>query len=157
MAGPEGVGTGASDRGRAARTQATPRGSCLVNGRASLRGSSPTRPGSHGPLPLYISLRSRNASRDQVNGRKGKTDPGGRPPQDLRRGQRRRREGQRQAPEAGDRGIRRSHGYRIVGEFYDASVSGADPIETRPGFTAMLTYIAENAPCHRRDRQPLRP
>jgi hypothetical protein len=34
---------------------------------------APTRPGSHCP-PLYISLRSRNASRDQVNGRKGKTE-----------------------------------------------------------------------------------
>jgi Resolvase, N terminal domain len=35
-----------------------------------------------------------------------------------------------------------------VGEFYDASVSGADPIETRPGFTALLTYIAGNGARH---------
>ena len=33
----------------------------------------------------------------------------------------------------------------LVGEFTDAAVSGADHIETRPGFTAMLAYIA--SPC----------
>jgi DNA invertase Pin-like site-specific DNA recombinase len=32
----------------------------------------------------------------------------------------------------------------LVGEFTDAAVSGADHIETRPGFTAMLAYIASN-------------
>jgi DNA invertase Pin-like site-specific DNA recombinase len=31
-----------------------------------------------------------------------------------------------------------------VGEFNDAAVSGADHIETHPGFTAMLAYIASN-------------
>ena len=34
-----------------------------------------------------------------------------------------------------------AHGYALVGEFYDAAVSGADPIETRPGFAAMLERI----------------
>ena len=29
-------------------------------------------------------------------------------------------------------------GIVIVGEFYDPAVSGADPIETRPGFAALL-------------------
>src|SRR5262249_27590735 len=38
----------------------------------------------------------------------------------------------------------RSHGYSIVEEFYDAAVSGADPIEARPGFTALLARIAGN-------------
>jgi DNA invertase Pin-like site-specific DNA recombinase len=38
----------------------------------------------------------------------------------------------------------RSHGYELVGEFYDAAVSGADPIETRPGFAAMLERIENN-------------
>lgn len=33
-------------------------------------------------------------------------------------------------------------GFEIVEWFYDAAVSGADPIETRPGFTAALTRIA---------------
>jgi DNA invertase Pin-like site-specific DNA recombinase len=31
-----------------------------------------------------------------------------------------------------------------VGEFYDAAVSGADPIDTRPGFAAMLERIEGN-------------
>jgi DNA invertase Pin-like site-specific DNA recombinase len=38
----------------------------------------------------------------------------------------------------------KAHGYELVGEFYDAAVSGADPIETRPGFAAMLERIEEN-------------
>lgn len=37
-----------------------------------------------------------------------------------------------------------SAGYHLVGEYNDAAVSGADHIETRPGFTAMLAYIASN-------------
>jgi DNA invertase Pin-like site-specific DNA recombinase len=32
----------------------------------------------------------------------------------------------------------------IVAEFYDAVVSGADPLETRPGFSAMLDRIDSN-------------
>ncbi len=35
-------------------------------------------------------------------------------------------------------------GMMIVDWFYDAAVSGADPIETRPGFAAVLTRIAGN-------------
>lgn len=35
-------------------------------------------------------------------------------------------------------------GYVIVAEFYDAAVSGADPIETRPGFAALLDRIEGN-------------
>jgi DNA invertase Pin-like site-specific DNA recombinase len=38
----------------------------------------------------------------------------------------------------------KSHGYNIVDEFYDAAVSGADPIAERPGFKAMLDRIAGN-------------
>src|SRR6516165_3569962 len=38
----------------------------------------------------------------------------------------------------------RSHGFEIVEEFYDAAVSGADPIGERPGFKAMLDRIAGN-------------
>ena len=37
-----------------------------------------------------------------------------------------------------------SAGYELVGEFYDAAVSGADPVETRPGFAAMLDRIEGN-------------
>jgi DNA invertase Pin-like site-specific DNA recombinase len=35
-------------------------------------------------------------------------------------------------------------GYSIVAEFYDAAVSGADPVTERPGFAAMLHRIAGN-------------
>ena len=35
-------------------------------------------------------------------------------------------------------------GLEIVGEFYDAAVSGADPVESRPGFAAMLDRIDGN-------------
>src|SRR5918994_7683688 len=38
----------------------------------------------------------------------------------------------------------KSHGFQIVEEFYDPGVSGADPIETRPGFTALLDRIEGN-------------
>lgn len=38
----------------------------------------------------------------------------------------------------------RANGYQIVDEFYDAAVSGADPIETRPGFSALLDRIEGN-------------
>jgi len=35
-------------------------------------------------------------------------------------------------------------GYAVVGEFYDAAVSGSDPIESRPGFASMLERIEGN-------------
>jgi DNA invertase Pin-like site-specific DNA recombinase len=38
----------------------------------------------------------------------------------------------------------RRNGFAVVGEFYDAAVSGADPIETRPGFAQMLDRIEGN-------------
>src|SRR5262249_52948983 len=38
----------------------------------------------------------------------------------------------------------KARGYQIVEEFYDAAVSGADPINERPGFKAMLDRIAGN-------------
>jgi DNA invertase Pin-like site-specific DNA recombinase len=34
--------------------------------------------------------------------------------------------------------------YELVAEFYDAAVSGADPIDTRPGFATMLEQIEGN-------------
>ncbi|WP_063980211.1 recombinase family protein [Bradyrhizobium sp.] len=34
--------------------------------------------------------------------------------------------------------------FEVVEEFYDADVSGADPIETRPGFSALLDRIESN-------------
>jgi len=38
----------------------------------------------------------------------------------------------------------KAHGYSIEAEFYDAAVSGADPVTERPGFLAMLQRIAGN-------------
>jgi DNA invertase Pin-like site-specific DNA recombinase len=35
-------------------------------------------------------------------------------------------------------------GYELVAEHYDAAVSGADPIDTRPGFATMLERIEAN-------------
>ena len=35
-------------------------------------------------------------------------------------------------------------GYQIVGSYYDAAVSGADPIMERPGFRAMVLRLASN-------------
>lgn len=35
-------------------------------------------------------------------------------------------------------------GFEIVGEYYDAAVSGADPITDRPGFTEMLARLLSN-------------
>jgi DNA invertase Pin-like site-specific DNA recombinase len=35
-------------------------------------------------------------------------------------------------------------GYELVEEFYDAAVSGADHLDTRPGFAELLAYIASN-------------
>jgi hypothetical protein len=34
--------------------------------------------------------------------------------------------------------------HEIVDEFYDAAVSGGDPVHERPGFKAMLDHIAGN-------------
>src|SRR5687767_7445139 len=38
----------------------------------------------------------------------------------------------------------RRNGYEIVEEFYDAAVSGADPIDSRRGFSEMLKRIEGN-------------
>jgi hypothetical protein len=53
----------------------------------------------------------------------------------------------------------RGRGIRLVDTFYDAAVSGADPIEDRPGFLAMLARIAGNGVriILVRDGEPLRP
>ena len=41
-------------------------------------------------------------------------------------------------------GYAKRGGFVLVGEFNDAAVSGADPIETRPGFAALLDRIEAN-------------
>jgi DNA invertase Pin-like site-specific DNA recombinase len=38
----------------------------------------------------------------------------------------------------------KANGYQIVDEYYDAAVSGADPIDQRPGFMEMLRRVASN-------------
>ncbi len=49
-----------------------------------------------------------------------------------------------QRQRAGIMGFARANGYEIEAEFYDAAVSGADPVTERPGFLAMLQRIAGN-------------
>ena len=49
-------------------------------------------------------------------------------------------ERQREAIEA----FAKRAGYELVAEFYDQAVSGADEVQTRPGFAAMLERIATN-------------
>jgi DNA invertase Pin-like site-specific DNA recombinase len=39
---------------------------------------------------------------------------------------------------------RAGYGYKLVGEYYDQAVSGADALDARPGFAAMLEHIARN-------------
>ena len=41
-------------------------------------------------------------------------------------------------------GFAKRAGFVLVGEYYDAAVSGADPIETRPGFAELLNRIEDN-------------
>lgn len=38
----------------------------------------------------------------------------------------------------------RRAGYTVAAEFFDAAVSGSDPIETRPGFAALLDWVEAN-------------
>jgi DNA invertase Pin-like site-specific DNA recombinase len=38
------------------------------------------------------------------------------------------------------------NGYEVTGVFYDAAVSGADPVHERPGFAAMLARLAGSPP-----------
>jgi len=38
------------------------------------------------------------------------------------------------------------NGFTVSAEFYDAAVSGADPVHERPGFAAMLERLAANPP-----------
>jgi DNA invertase Pin-like site-specific DNA recombinase len=38
----------------------------------------------------------------------------------------------------------RRAGFAIVGEYYDAAVSGADPVDKRAGFAEMLQHLASN-------------
>nr|WP_172296220.1 recombinase family protein [Pseudoruegeria sp. HB172150] len=41
-------------------------------------------------------------------------------------------------------GYAKANGFEIVGEFYDAAVSGTDPIDTRPGMLALLDAVLSN-------------
>lgn len=39
-----------------------------------------------------------------------------------------------------------ANGYRVTEVFYDAAVSGADPVADRPGFARMLAHLAQTPP-----------
>ena len=55
-------------------------------------------------------------------------------------------------------GFAKRAGFAVIGEFSDPGVSGADPIETRPGFSSLLDRIETNG-CGQlsRGRLPLCP
>jgi hypothetical protein len=57
-------------------------------------------------------------------------------------GQRRPGQGQREARRAAVEAYAAKQGIEIVGEEYDASVSGADPLEAREGFVVLLSRLA---------------
>lgn len=40
----------------------------------------------------------------------------------------------------------KANGYRVTEVFYDAAVSGADPVAERPGFARMLAHLAQTPP-----------
>jgi DNA invertase Pin-like site-specific DNA recombinase len=40
----------------------------------------------------------------------------------------------------------KANGYEVSEVFYDAAVSGADPVHERPGFARMLAYLAQTPP-----------
>lgn len=40
----------------------------------------------------------------------------------------------------------RANGYEVTEVFYDAAVSGADPVADRPGFARMLAHLAQTPP-----------
>ena len=42
------------------------------------------------------------------------------------------------------RSYAKAQGLEVVHEYYDAAVSGADPVEARPGFSEMLAYMLGN-------------
>jgi hypothetical protein len=44
---------------------------------------------------------------------------------------------------SGLRGVRKGR-YAIADSFYDAAVSGCDPVDTRAGFAALLVYCEAN-------------
>ena len=46
------------------------------------------------------------------------------------------------------------NGFTVVQEFYDAAVSGADPIQDRPGFAARLDRIEGNGCARSLSRTP---
>jgi DNA invertase Pin-like site-specific DNA recombinase len=64
--------------------------------------------------------------------------------QDFERRERRSGQGQRQASDGCDHDLYRANGYEIVDTYYDAAVSGADPVTDRSGFTEMLRRLATN-------------
>jgi len=58
--------------------------------------------------------------------------------------ERRRRQGQRGRQRAAIEAYAKRAGLLVTDWFYDPAVSGADPIETRPGFSALLDRIEGN-------------
>ena len=50
----------------------------------------------------------------------------------------------RKTPTEAVEAFARSAGYKIIETYYDAAVSGADAVTTRPGFSSMLERLLSN-------------
>ena len=84
------------------------------------------------------------SDQDRVRENGEGTHEGGRLPADVEQDERRPRQGPDKRQLAAINAFAKRAGYEIVGAFYDAAVSGADPVAGRPEFARMLAALLSN-------------